>query len=108
MDLSTDAVVAFVVVDVTVTGSSSKMELEGFRACVEYLLKQGFVFDVIATDRHVQIRSEIKKSKELSGVSHQFDCWHLVKSVKKKLVQKAQQKGNEDLMPWIKSTQNHL
>lgn len=42
IDLETDAIVSFVVVNVTETGSSSKMEVEGFRRCMT--LPDGFRF----------------------------------------------------------------
>jgi hypothetical protein len=37
--------------------------------------------DVIATDRHTQIRKYIRES-----VSHLFDVWHMANSTRKKLV----------------------
>ena len=89
----------FVVIKVTETGSSSKMEVLGFRKCLLYLLDQGFSIEVLATDRHVQIRSIM--NKEYSQIQHQFDVWHLCKSIKKKLTTKAKVKGCEDIKFWI-------
>ena len=106
LDIETQHNVMFLVVKVTETGSSSKMEVEGFRRCMTYLLDQGFTIEVLATDRHVQIRSIMKK--EFSNVDHQFDVWHLCKSLKKKLTGKAKSKGCEDLNFWIKAICNHL
>ncbi|VDI71513.1 Hypothetical predicted protein [Mytilus galloprovincialis] len=108
LDIETQHVVMFVVVEVTETGSSSKMKIEGFRTCMTYLLDQRFTIDVLATDRHVQIRSIMKK--RFSNVDHQFDVWHLCKSLKKKLTGKAKAKGcdHEDLNVWIKAICNHL
>ena len=108
MDMNTSAIVCFVVVDVKTAGNSARMELAGFRLCVEFILSKGFKIEVIATDRHTQIRSEMKKSELLAETDHQFDVWHIAKSIKKKLVQAAKTSGNEDLMPWISAIQNHL
>ena len=106
LNMETDAILSFVVVQVTETGSSCRMELEGFKRCMNYLLDLGFRIHIVATDRHVQIRSAM--TKLYSGVNHQFDVWHLAKNVKKKLTQKAKMKGCEELAPWIKSISNHL
>ena len=62
--------------------------------------------DRIATDRHVSISSFM--NKERTRINHQYDVWHLWKWVVKKLTSKAQQKGCEELMPWIQSISNHL
>jgi hypothetical protein len=60
-----------------------KMEVEGFRRCMEYLLDKGFQIVVLGTYRHVQIRSLMKK--QYPEIEHQFDVWHLANSVYKKL-----------------------
>ena len=62
--------------------------------------------DRIATERHVSISSFM--NKERPQINHQYDVWHLSKWVVKKLTSKAQQKGCEELMPWIQSISNHL
>lgn len=106
LDMETQHILAFVIVKVSETTSSSKMEVEGFRKCMNYLLDLGFRIEILATDRHVQIRSIM--NKEYKNVQHQFDVWHLCKSVKKKLVAKSKLRGCEDLHFWIKSICNHL
>jgi len=50
--METDAIVTFVLVDVNKTGSTSRMEDEGFRRCMLQLLAKGFAVEVLATDRH--------------------------------------------------------
>ena len=94
LDMDTDTIVTFVVVQVSETGSSAMMEAEAFRRCMTYLLDLGFTIQVLATDRHVQIRSIM--SKEYSSTNHQFDVWHLSYNLKKKLAQKAKGKGCEE------------
>jgi hypothetical protein len=42
---------------------------------------------VLATDRHVQIRSLMKK--QYPEIEHQFDVWHLANSVRKELLAKS-------------------
>lgn len=57
------------------------MEVEGFRKCMTYLIEKGFKIELLATDRHVQIRSLV--TKECPKIDHQFDVWHLAKSIRK-------------------------
>ena len=104
--MDTDTVVTFVVVQVSETGCTARMEAEAFRCCMTYLLDLGFTIQVLAADRHVQIRSIM--SKEYSSTNHQFNVWHLSNNLKKKLVQKAKGKGCEELGLWIKAICNHL
>ena len=41
-------------------------------------------------------------------VDHQFDVWHLSKSITKKLTEKAKKRDCTELSPWVKSISNHL
>ena len=47
-------------------------------------------------------------NKKYQDINHQFDVWHVAKSVVKKLTQKSLLKGNGDLKPWIQSVSRHL
>ena len=46
--------------------------------------------------------------KERPQIKHNFDVWHLAKSVQKKLTKKAQTKQCADLKPWIQAIIIHL
>jgi solute carrier family 8 (sodium/calcium exchanger) len=106
LDMESQHILTFVTSKVTETGSSCKMEVEGFRRCMEYLLDKGFQIVVLGADRHVQIRSLMKKQHP--EIEHQFDVCHLANSVRKKLLAKSKLKGAEDLGSWIKAICNHL
>ena len=106
LDMESQHILTFVTIKVTETSSSCKMEVEGFRRCMEYLLDKGFQIVVLGTDRHVQIRSLMKK--QYPEIEHQFDVWHLANSVRKKLLAKSKLRGAEDLGPWIKAICNHF
>ena len=41
-------------------------------------------------------------------ICHQFDVWHLAKSVSKKLVAASKRKDCQDLGQWIKAITNHF
>ncbi|CAH3155917.1 unnamed protein product, partial [Pocillopora meandrina] len=67
------------------------MEKEGFKRCMENIYEKGGKVMVVATD-----------------LDHQFDVWHLSKSITKKLAKKAKKKECADLSRWIRSISNHL
>jgi len=107
MDMDTDKVIAFAVVDVrSARGISTNMEVLAFEHCLQELLDNGFTVDVVATDRHVQVRSLLKK--KYPTIRHQFDVWHVAKSVRKKLHSVSQKKVNTELSQWSRSVCNHL
>ncbi|KAJ8048039.1 hypothetical protein HOLleu_00198 [Holothuria leucospilota] len=82
------------------------MEKLGFQNCMKSFDESGLTSDVLATDRHVRIRKVLRA--EFPDVDHEFDIWHLTKSVSKKLTTKTTFKECEELGPWINSVKNHL
>ena len=79
IDQFSDKIIDFQIVQVSEVTSSNAMEREGFKKCMENI--QGKV-KVVATDRHVSIKSDMKRI--YPDVDHQFDVWHLEKSVTKR------------------------
>ena len=106
MEATTSAILNFEVIQVTETGSSTRMELEGFKRSISFLQEANMNIKVVATDRHIQIRKHVKDN--LPYVSHQFDVWHMTNSIRKKLVKAGKKKGCKDLIPWIRSVSNHI
>ena len=106
IDQHSDKIIDFQIVQVSEVSSSNAMEREGFKRCMENIHNRGADVKVVATDRHVSIRSDIKKN--FPNVQHQFDVWHVSKSITKKLTEKAKRKECSELFPWIKSVTNHL
>ena len=106
MDEDTGNVVTFNVVQVSEVSSSNAMEKEVFTRCVEMLEGKGVNITRVAAGHHVSIASCM--CKHYPPISHQYDVWHLPKCVVKKLINKAKQKGGEELAPWIQSISNHL
>lgn len=90
----------------TETTSSAAMEKVGFKRALENLDDNGVEVQGIATDRHMGIGAMIKT--DYPDMQHEFDMWHGAKSVGKKLALKANKKDTAELMPWVKSVQNHL
>jgi hypothetical protein len=87
--------------------NSQHLEPEGMRRGLDNLLyTDGINVAILTTDRHVTISSILKK--EYDFICHQFDIWHLVKSVQKKLTAACRSKGGEGLQAWRQSVTNHL
>jgi len=82
------------------------MEKEGLRWCLDKLMVQDVNISIIGIDIHTGIVSLMKT--DYPHINHQFDVWHLAKSVTKSLVKKAKAKHCFQLFPWIQSISNHL
>ena len=82
------------------------MEKLGFERALEDLLHDGLEISTVATDRHMGIWKLLREN--YPEIDHQFDVWHISKSITKKLTAKAKRKGCEDLGPWIRAVTNHL
>jgi len=106
MDMVSRLIIDQQLVQVTETGSSVKMEKLGLERSLQFVIGTGITIKVLATDRHLGIQAFMKD--EYPQIEHQFDVWHVAKSVKKKLTQKASKKEASDLLPWIPSISNHL
>jgi len=106
IDQGTEKVVDMHIVQVSEVANSNAMERVGFRRCMETFRRNGKTVKVVATDRHIGINADIRR--EHPDVEHQYDVWHLAKSIKSKLTEKAKKKNCDDLFQWIKSISNHL
>ena len=101
VDQLSDKIVDFQIVQVSEVTSSNAMEREGFKRCMETIHDQGANVKVVATVRHVSIRSDMKKN--FPHVHHQFDVWHVAKSVTKKLTEKAKRKECSELFGGVQT-----
>ena len=90
IDRQSDQIVEFQIVQCTEVNNSNEMEREGFKCGMDNIKAKGGNIKVITTDRHVGIRADLKRN--YSEVDHQFDVWHLSKSITKKLMEKAKKK----------------
>jgi len=106
MDSAMDLILDCSLVQCTETSSSVAMEKEGLRWCLEKLMVQHVNISTIATDRHTGVASLMRT--EFPHIQHQYDVWHLAKSVTKKLGKKAKTKHCGQLLPWIQSISNRL
>ncbi|CAH1248558.1 Hypp8243 [Branchiostoma lanceolatum] len=91
----------------TDSNSSQAMERDAFGVGLDYLISEGVDIECIATDRHKGIRAELKKPA-YRRINHQFDLFHVSKSIKKKLGLRAKKRCKKDISPWINCISNHL
>ncbi|KAJ8333729.1 hypothetical protein SKAU_G00410480 [Synaphobranchus kaupii] len=103
----TKEIVHFELLQVTDSTSSVAMETDGLKKGLNHLLyTEELHVDLLTTDRSTSVRKVMRE--EYRVITHEFDPWHLSKSLRKKLVALANKKVNRDLMPWIKSITNHV
>ncbi|CAG2245629.1 unnamed protein product [Mytilus edulis] len=99
MDSATGVIPDFSLVQVSETTSSNKMELIGFQRSLASIEAADLTVGVVVTDRHVQIRKAM--ATDHSDKKHQFDVWHLSKSIKKKILAiKPKKLLNETHLSW--------
>ncbi|XP_056099072.1 uncharacterized protein LOC130077763 [Rhinichthys klamathensis goyatoka] len=99
-------IVHYELVQVTEASSSVAMEAMGFQRGLDHLISKGVDVGVMTTDRSPSIRKIINDN--YTNIRHEFDSWHVNKSVKKKLVKVSNKAENRVLQPWIRSISNHL
>ncbi|XP_044167367.1 uncharacterized protein LOC114973707 isoform X2 [Acropora millepora] len=103
---SVSMIIHFALVQRNQVGSSTGMEFEGFKQCMEYLIGYGILITTFISDRHTAIASHMKKV--FSNVIHYFDIWHLKKKIRKVLLKISLEKGCEAIKEWIKPCERHL
>ena len=81
MDSVSDLILDYRLVQSSETGSLVAMEKEGLRRCLDSLLANDVQILSITTDRHWGMGALMKK--DYSFIEHQYDVWHLAKSVVK-------------------------
>ena len=65
-----------------------------------------FLFSIAHVCRHIQVAAMMRKDQP--HVKHQFDPWHVAKSVRKDLLAASKKRECANLGPWISSIVNHL
>ncbi|XP_066923498.1 uncharacterized protein [Clytia hemisphaerica] len=82
------------------------MEKEGFKKVMSKVKSKCITPKQVTTDRHTGIRKQMREQE--TEMIHQFDIWHLVKSLKKHLRAAAKKASCKIIEKWIKSIGNHL
>ena len=106
INMPTHKILAMALVQVSETTSSVAMEKVGFKRTLDSMLDAGLQVEVAATECHVGIQKVLRE--DYPNIEHQFDVWHLSKSITKKKSNKSKQKDCHALGPWIRSISNHI
>ena len=70
------------------------MGKEAFTSCILDILNvMDLPIRVVSTDRLVSIKKLMKTNERFRHILHQFDSWHVAKSVLKKIRKASQKKG---------------
>ncbi|XP_078604037.1 uncharacterized protein LOC144877851 [Branchiostoma floridae x Branchiostoma japonicum] len=107
MEEKTQFILDFQLAQVTETGTSQAMERHAFEKSLEFVRDNGIDVECIVTDRHRGIGASLKQRNN-RHINHQYDVFHMAKSIQKKLSKSAKRKANRALGPWIKFIKNHL
>ncbi|XP_065662494.1 uncharacterized protein LOC136085098 [Hydra vulgaris] len=108
MELESGYVIDSVVISVTEVKNSNCMEKEGFIRVLETLKKAGVKIDFIATDCHTQIQKTLKLDLRFNNINHQYNPWHVAKSISKKMHKTSKNSSKKDLLEWIPPVVNHF
>ena len=105
MNQQSNKIIDFTLTNVGSVANSFVMEKIGFAELLEKMEKTyGFKIRSVTTNSHLQIRALLEKVRP--DVIHQFDDWHISKSIKKKLSRKLAK--CEKLAKWSKSIINRF
>ncbi|CAN8026927.1 unnamed protein product [Ixodes persulcatus] len=88
------------------TKGSWAMELEGLKRTLLICEANGLTVGGIITDRHSMIKSFL--AKWYPQIRHMFDCWHVAKGIKKRMVSAGKLKSLVGLQDWVQATVKHL
>ena len=102
MDTKSRLIIAQETIRVTDVKNSYWMEVEGLKQCLDKLNDHGVEICTLATDRHPSVRKTM--ADDYPQIRHEYDLWHIVKSLKKKLLSAKK----ADIVPWINAIANHL
>ena len=106
MDLKNNKILDVQLVQCNEVTTSNAMELEGLKHCFQKLDDNNIEVDTLVTDRHPSVQKYMKTMRPL--IKHCYDCWHIAKSVYKKIIALTKKAGYTSLKNRAHSISNHL
>ena len=101
---NTSKIVVSKLIHVSEADSSVASEKTGCVRSLEELQKEQFQVHLLATDLHASIA---KFMRERNKEKHEYDIWHVTKSIKKKPFKKMTKKDCSGLADWTKAITSH-
>ncbi|XP_075692944.1 uncharacterized protein LOC142660247 [Rhinoderma darwinii] len=106
MDVASKKICSFSVERVTPQVTLAGLEKIGFQKAIGELQAMNADVKMIVTDRNVAIQEILKEN--YPGIVHQFDLWHLSKSIGNEVLLAAKHKDCEILSQWVEAIRNHI
>ncbi|XP_075693301.1 uncharacterized protein LOC142660564 [Rhinoderma darwinii] len=106
MDVASKKMCSFSVERVTPQVTLAGLEKIGFQKAIGELQTMNADVKMIVTDRNVAIQEILKEN--YPGIVHQFDLWHLSKSIGNEVLLAAKHKDCEILSQWVEAIRNHI
>ena len=78
-----------------VEGVSKRMEKTRLIKVLNEVKQKNLTVDQLTADQHLQIKKYLREQEE--GIDHEFDFWHLSKSIKTKLLKVSEKKACKEL-----------
>uniref|UniRef100_A0A914Y8S0 MULE transposase domain-containing protein n=1 Tax=Panagrolaimus superbus TaxID=310955 RepID=A0A914Y8S0_9BILA len=85
---------------------SARMEIEGVRRIMKEMENNGVHVDRATTDRNTGVIALFRE--EFPKTQHKNDTWHMVKGVKKDLMNESKKKRSQDLAAYVPLIKNHF
>ncbi|KAI4833310.1 hypothetical protein KUCAC02_016218 [Chaenocephalus aceratus] len=95
LDINSRLFIAQQTVKVTEVKNSYWLEPVGLERCISKLQDHNVTISILATDCHPAVQKMLREDHKT--IKHEFDLWHIVKGVKKRM----RQSRNTELKEWV-------
>ncbi|KAM5181696.1 uncharacterized protein ACMZJ9_002141 isoform 1-T3 [Mantella aurantiaca] len=106
LEYHTKKIIDFQVEALDPSDAAMGLEKKTFRAALDRMIKEKLNVRVICTDRHAGIKKLLRKHYRL--IKHQYDVWHVAKSVGDKMEMASKKHNCGKLARWIEPAKSHL
>ncbi|XP_073455419.1 uncharacterized protein [Aquarana catesbeiana] len=106
MDVNSKKIIDFQIEQVEPSSSAVALEHKAFKIALDRLLNEGISIQIVFTDRHTSIRRLLQD--HYSFLIHQFDIWHVAKSIGNKIAAASRKARCAQLSKWVTATKKHL
>ncbi|XP_075706636.1 uncharacterized protein LOC142741124 [Rhinoderma darwinii] len=106
LDVNSKKVVSFHVEPLSAGTSSHGLKTEACKLVLRSLVRKQLNIKILCTERQLGLRKMIKA--HFPTIIHQYDIWHLSKSIGNKMVMASRKKDCEELAKWVSAARDHL
>ncbi|KAM5170491.1 uncharacterized protein ACMZJ9_003387 isoform 1-T2 [Mantella aurantiaca] len=82
------------------------LETKAFHVCLQRLRASNINIKIVCTDIHVSIQKLMRSLYK--DIKHQFDVWHVAKSIGSKIATASKRSSATDLAHWVVPAKTHL